>query len=399
MPPQQGQIDPGFMSQLGNEFVQAVHTHKDTKAVSSARIPPGINGGIARLDYFKIDKFKTGDNTGKYYFMGKATAFLPLEHDGQRVGGRSFNSKLWPLCQTKYQNDVTTFAQNFGEVMNVLKLFGINTSVWTDKDANALERKLIAAIQHLNSKRPFFRWDSWRGKPIASGPNKGKERDTSYNFNGIEGLEKFDPAKALEAAKRTQQSASPVATGVEENPYETATDEPEEDRGTLGYGEGDEGTPESEGVTNGNDYNAINGDTSDAPMDEFGGLDDLVRQASPEGGENRAVQDELEAMAERAGYTKEEVQAAPDWSSIADMVRNPREVQKEAPSTPEPSTNNVPEVGAAVKYYPLDPKTNKPRVRGIACTVTGVNARRKSADLRGADNKTSFSNVPFTEIK
>ncbi len=157
--------------------------------------------------------------------------------------------------------------------------------------------------------------------------------------------------------------------------------------------------------------------TPEPAFNEFSDLASLVEAANDPNDEAAAVEaaNQLKAQAFNAGYTQEDIDAAPDWQAVADMIGQPKGDGTDPNFVPDSGTSEAdaePEaeeglkVGDVFKYQPMDAKTKKPKIHPttkkpvlVEVEVKAVHADKEAVDILNLeDNKTTYKNVPWDRL-
>jgi len=156
----------GLAGKLGLAGNKAVQSHKDdeTKFPGGGSLPTGIENGIAQLVECKFDLFKSGDNTGEYYFMAAGVVLAPSTQDGIPILGLRTQLGPEPLCDTPKSRGRKTVDEHISWVLNELRKLGVDTSSLTIED-------LEATVEALKAEAPTFRFRTWKGKPTKDFPD------------------------------------------------------------------------------------------------------------------------------------------------------------------------------------------------------------------------------------
>lgn len=316
--------------------VHAETRNKPPEMNNFGQLPPGINNGIAQLTHCKFGEYESGDNKGQPYFMAMGRVVEPTQaleyQNGKptqrmvRVEGRYTKIGPMPLCDTK----TADFDTNWRRMTDEMKKLGADLS---DVEADALESVATALLEAA----PYFRFRTSQGKATPQYP----EPRTFENWDGI--VE--DYVEVSSNGEHTQDDTAPAAEATE----------PEESQ---------------------------SGDS----FTEFGDVASLLEKAN-EGDE--ASQQSLMDMAKQAGISDDDIQNAPDWQTLVDMISGAGDagaVQEEEEAAEE-EKDWIPEVGDVYYYKPIDPKTKKPGKVAKECEVKTINNKARTFDLVPLDNK------------
>lgn len=164
---------PSFLAGHQKDLVQS---HKENKGkapkVGGARLPAGIESGIAKLVLCKIDLYKEGNDKGKPYFGAAGIVLEPKLHDGQPIAGMRTMLSNEPLFPTPTKSR-KTWREHFDHVvLNIL--VPLAGKAWqdqydslpctTDAEANAVEKFILDTMAALVAKGVTFRFRTWKGK-------------------------------------------------------------------------------------------------------------------------------------------------------------------------------------------------------------------------------------------
>lgn len=343
-----------FAQRLGGRVAQANAEHHDKPVdTGNRRLPSGIRSGVAKLSTM-YTKQQTEDNSktpkGETFFRTSAIVLCPESYNGEKVAGM-VTQQIIPLCDVpaKGQRKAQSFSDNWYEFQNMFKLLGINPpneTQQTDPTGQRTEAYYFAAMKTLTDpKNPVYIEFSTRG--WTPPPTSQQPKPEEMVFETWHGL------ASSEAVARINAQQHPAA-GVQENGAPPTTTPPF-----------NEFEPPLETQTSAQHGAAPPPTAGSSPQYQPGGDSDptdvveaLVEtaMADPEGktedGATAGV--ELEKLALAAGWALEQIQAAPDWATVGDMVLNPPETKAPA-TTPTAQTTqkvaeNIPAVGSKWKF-------------------------------------------------
>jgi hypothetical protein len=142
---------------LGTELNEA---HKqvagdDVDYGAGGDLPGGIENGIARLKECKFDRYKSGTNEGKWYFLATGVVCFP-EHapDGTPITNRS-TMIMEPLCNTPTRTRKTV-GDHWKWIRNELLKLGL-------KKENITPDHPEKAAAQLKKAKPHFSFRTWQG--------------------------------------------------------------------------------------------------------------------------------------------------------------------------------------------------------------------------------------------
>lgn len=331
-----------------NRITKAHEKYKDDAPPvnSFARLPAGIENGIARLEDVKIGTFESGDLKGEPFFSASGVVVEPKEHNGKPVYGMSTRIGPIPLCDTPNRSK-KTFEEHFQEMYHELMKLGCDMSAVDPDD-------LEATFSALKETKPYFAFRTWQGKATKEYPNPR----VNEVWEGTKGLEEYEPQDEEAGGMVSDDTGT-----ADEKPEE---DEPEDTKETQDEGDQDEG-------------------------DFLEKLANLVQGC--EDGTEQAV-DEISEIAIKAGLSADEITAAPSWSALAEMIaqRNGEGPAEEAPPL-------AVKKGNIYHYTPIDPKTKKPVKKAVEVEAVEVNTKAKTATLKNLLNeKVIYKDVPWDKV-
>ena len=363
-------------------FGQALSVGKDTPPLTgNARLPAGIENGIAQVHTVRISEYKEGKNKGEMFFYAAATMLEPQTHNGVTVAKMRTQIGPEPLCETPGEGKFKTKQDHVNRMLGWLYGMGVKQGSITN------EEELLAACKGLEQRKPCVRVRTWKGGKQDLRQVDGKWHLCNIGEDGsatpIPGKSYVNEAMARKLNQwagrdprvneewcgvcpppATTLSPEQVALNGFKSPPSTASDaditpdnefnppgEVGEDQGAVVDGAGD--TEGSEGTE------AADGEPGDeAFVEEVKGiLDQLVEEANAEadrGGETPS-QDKMIRAARILGKNEEEIAATNTWQELADMITGAGEPAAEdaPPSCPWKKDD--------VCYaQSLDPKTDKP---------------------------------------
>lgn len=379
---------------LANKGRQAHEAVKDEPvSYGNAKLPEGIENGVAQLVDAKLGVFKEGKNKGKLFFMAAGVVLKPTSVDGVQIEGMRTQIGPEPLADTpEATGKRKTFNDHYAWIINELAKLGV------DKGSMGFD-DLESTVQALKEASPFFKFRTWKGKPTKDYPDPrvNEEWNGACDYTPDEGSDtgvedgtaepepepEPEPTPAPRPATRTAPAASktPPPKGPAKAPVKVApSPEPEPE-------------PEPDG-----------GELTPFQIMELG------EQA--DGGDEDA-QAQLTSMAEAASVPDEDVTNALNWSEVAALItggEGSTEGGEEAPADePEPEAEPEPEEIEPVKadvygYRPttVDPKTKKPvkAKKPIECEVVSVDKKSKTVLLKNLDDpKKTYKSVKWDELE
>lgn len=367
---------------LGKRLTAAYNATKGkpVREDKGARLPAGINGGVAQLISIKYGKYKADSKkglAGKDYIMFQAIAVSPESHEGSRVAGTPLQPKIIPYDDTP-ELPKKTFAEHWDDIQNLFQQLGVNQPdvdhVPEDQRHMAIWDYYQAAITHLTAdqtKRPYFSFRTWKGEKQTTGPYAGKEPLTNetwgrkIEYNGV-----ADPGAGV---TEHQPGTNGDTTALQPEPF---TEPP--------MGSTAEATQEAGGV--------------DPNVSEEPSQEDIimalveVANTSPVDGESEEetnqradAADQLKQYALAAGATEEQVTNAENWEAVAAMALG---------NLPEAAASADPKVGDARKFKkrntkgePLADVKNKKVFPPIDIEIVSVDAKNKTVTAKDKAGK------------
>lgn len=407
--------------------------------IGNAKLPGGIEGGIARVTEVKIGEYKEGDFKGEKFFYMSAVVVEPKQFKGQTVAGMT--TKIGPeaLCDTLLKEGKRkTLNDHFAYMRNHLLILGLNIDGYTGTDEERYA-KLLAGMEALkksgpNGGGPYTRFrtsklpaqniaqrsdgkwvleqdgkivegKSWPTKEAAITANKfagtpevPKEPKVYEEWNGVvDGYkENIDPTAGVEEgiyqpAGPSGQNTAPKTNGQppsKKPPVQTAVKAPDPE-------------PEPEQAT----------------FDEFGDLESL--RAAAEGGDENAREKLLEYADQKGLRAEAENSEDETWAEVVAMIDGSYAPASETPEAgyDEPPVDSPaawePQVEEMYFYHPpshYDPKSKAPNLRlklgknkkpveAAQCEVLAVDTDNQTADLKDIDTKTAYKNVPWDAFR
>ena len=369
-----------FAAKLGGKLANAFEAHKndETEFSIGGELPP-LENGIAQLVECKFDRVKEGkDNAGEYYFYAAGVVVSPTEvKDFGKVEGLR-TSIVEPLYDTPQRQSRKTVDEHIAWMMNELRKLGIDTSSMSHDD-------LEPTVAALKEAKPYFRFRTWKGQPSAQYP----EPRVNHVWGGItDWTPPEDSSGVDDQTGEVQEEVPPSKT----NKPTTATKPP--------------ATAKPAATTSKPPVTKTTKATPGAYTDD-GDLESLVERAN---GQDEAAQGELAQLAEKAGWTEEQVGDASSWEEVREMIESGgpptgddggETTEDEPPQTeeePEPEAA-VPEKGDVYHFTPIDAKTRKPGKKTFVCEVTNVDSKKKTVQLKNLDDaKTVYKDVSWDAL-
>lgn len=335
-------------SELGAMGKQAFEEHKgdETKYDTGSRLPAGIENGVAQLTMMKFDKYKDGDNKGKWYFYAAGTVIEPKLHNGAPCSGLQ-TSIMEPLCETPNKSRKTV-SDHLSRILNELRLFDVETKSLGFDDLEPVTTILV-------QRAPYFRFRTWKGDPTKEFPNPR----VNEVWGGVKGLEEYVPP--------------------------SASDEVNDQSGDF------EGVPSEEASGPPNSPPPSNTTQSS------GDPDDLDSLAAKGDGNDPSAQKRLLELALSEGIEKDVAEATDSWQQLADMVKLQRNSNANSASSaaePEAEADElVPEKSQVLFYTAAEGDTP------VEVEVTSVSAAKKICNVKSMADGTIFKGVKWSQLK
>lgn len=313
---------------LGNKLTQAHAQVKDAPVeMGNARLPDGIENGVAKLVDIRFGEYKDGDHKGQPFFIAAGIMIKPEHHDGQKIEGMRTQIGPIPLCDTpKAQGKRKTFLDHYTVFLNELKKLGVDTSQTEAGTPEQVESFLNKALDILRTSQPTFGVRTWKGKPSVAFPNP-RVNEEWLGLREVD--EEVDPAGGVQA----DDAPPPDAPG-------TAVAAP---------GDGDL------------DLAAL-ADIADA--DPTGETDD-----------GKAACIAIQEAAEKAGHSLDAIRACGSWAEVAALATTAPDTTTAPEKKPDPVKGD--QVG-----YKVD-KAKPP----VQCEVTSVDAKTQTVTLKNLTTK------------
>lgn len=362
----------GLVAKYGEKLKQAVKKHAaDPVDYGNMRLPPGITNGVAKLVGAKFDVYQNGDNQGEYYFRATGVVVSPKEValNGSAIPVAGLQTSIiMPCCQTKQRDGkAVPLEENVGKILNEMRKMGLEIG----EDASAEELEEYA--EALKEAGPYFHFATSQSAPTVQYPDPR----TWENWYGSKGLEDYVPDEG---------------EAVEDETGEKSEESEETETGADG-GESED-PPTDDGEVEG----------GEAPGDHE--LDELVAAAKKK---DTDAQEKLSEIAGQVGLEDKEIEDAPNWSVLADLIREKRDADTAQEDEPaEEGEAFLPEKGQIFSYKPLDPKTKKPFVdpktkkarKSVECEVMAVDKKSETITLKNLDDgKSLYKSVKWDQLE
>lgn len=405
-----------FLEDLGAAGRKAHEAHKADETTYSefGDLPPDIKDGIAQLKVVKFDKYKKGDNEGKWFFYAAGIVHEPEDHTyvdiltkkpkTARTKGKR-TSIMEPLHETPGRSR-ETLEEHLEWVYNELRKLGLDTS---EMEFEEIETR----IKELAEQGPFFSFNTWQGEVSEDFPNPRVNHRWEGLVDAPDGATSEEGGDVADdsAGSETVETETEEAEAVEET--EETTEETEESA--------EETTEEGEAA-----------EESEIPDVDLMALLKLAKRADPPTKDAKAGA-EVKKVALAVGIDNDVIEAADSWRDVVGLVEaaitpsegeeveesseaeaeevaeepapKPAPAQKKAAAAPAktatvakpapaaaktaPSSNGkTPVKGGVWKYGLLDPKTKKRKL--IEVEVMSVDPKNKTAMLKNLEDRKSI---------
>lgn len=372
-----------LMKKYGDKLNKAVQAHaEDQTDYGIINLPGGISNGIAKLTKCYFDQYKTGDNTGQFYFRAEGSVvtpeFVDTDTGPMKVKGL-FTSIMHAVCDTKSQaGKVTTQEQHIADILNELRKLGVDTVGATGADLEAL-------AEAAKDAAPYFKFSTTESKPDPKGKWGAR---VWQNWHGVQGLEGYSEETGYAPGSNDNTEQVPDTTSNQPTTEVSGEgSEPPTDDGTTATSE----QPNEENNEGSNESNEVD-------------LDILAKLCVEDTNDAIEAQKELKRLALEAGFPENEIDDASSWDAVVEMIRNPKEQGTE--ETQEEVTEEwSPKVGeTGYKYKLLDAKgqlqkdKSKKEKKPVTVEVLKVDETKKTVDIKNLEDKTTVKNVPWEQL-
>lgn len=379
------QAQSGLFKKYGNKLNEAVKKHaNDETDYGFIQLPPGINGGVAQIVECGFRIYKTGPNSGEYFFRAAGVIIDPktvaVGDQTITVAGKQ-TSVMEPVCETKTQKGkVTSQDEHIANITNHLRMLGIDTANYhgDGKPATGADLEDMAAI--IKKAAPFFKFStSVRKAQVNAKTGKADGPDGVWeNWHGSKDLEGYTP---------------PDSSGDGVN---DSTGGDKEEPATGGDGDGSASNDKEAPAGDGGDDNTVEGKT----------VEELVAMASQDGHplESEAGAKLLE-IAHAAGVTEQQTTDAQNWDEIKSLIEEAQAGAGAATPDNDAPVEFKPVKGEIHKYAPIDPKTGKPILNKMKkptkpfdVEVTAVDNKKGTCTVKSMDDHKVYANIKFSEV-
>lgn len=430
MPPQKTQSS--FVGRFGKDMAkaQSEHDHDNIDFGFSGDLPAGIEG-VAELIKVEIGVVKEGKQTsGQHYFRAEGIVVLPIKtKEGLPIAGRR-TTIMETLADTpQAQGKRKTFQDHWHWVINELAKLGVDTREMDTSSDEALNE----LFQALAGSQTYFGFRTWQGAATPEYPNPRVNQTWTgkiYDFvppasgGGVVDSSPQAPANGqgtqrptTQAATTVQRPSTPARPTVAPprpataNPAQRPTQPPKPpQRPTTGQQTATQRPGPAPKTPVGPAQRATSVQKPPvAPAqspDEIDSFDDPTQGESPDytattlvelvslaNGMDGDAQEELGRRAMFQGWTKDQVDDAENWESIAEFIQQAEEGGgEEAPEeNPEELEPEPLAVGSVVFYRPLDKKKQPAKV-AVECEIMAID-KRGNFTLKNLENNAEYKGV------
>lgn len=342
-----------LLSKLGGDLIKAHESVKNDPAdYGNIELPSGIRNGTAKLVDCRITEIEAGKpDGGKCLFMARGSVVDPVEFNGTVIKGL-FTTIMEPLFETP-KRARKTIKEHMAWMYNELRILGINT-------ASLKVENLVAIMDELVKKGVYFRFRTWGGDVQTEGPYKGKPGFINHEWQG-----KVDwKPKVVVGGSFTEASSNGTSHPAPE-PKVPDTLPPDTSKSSAEI-------PPSQEEIKPEDL-----DQSD--------LTSLVARAIA------GDHEPLCALALANGISQEQIDQAPDWNTLGEMLSNKGVGGEEE----EEMTVSV---GDHFLFHPYDPKTKNPAKVPVTVEITTLNDDNTWNGKQVKNPKVVYSNVSMEAL-
>lgn len=387
-----------LVTELGAAFIKAHNANKDKPPVkdTGGELPAPFDG-IAKLIECRMQKIAKGkENEGKIIFYAAGIVQQPEEVEiagvRYRVQGKR-TQVTEPIFDTPSKKRITV-DDHIGFVYNILKNLGIPVGKLNPTD---VEKTMATIIANKDRQPIYFSFRTWKGPKQTTGPYAGKEPMVNHVW-----IEKVDykPVSGAVSATVGVKDGSGIATTpapVVNVPIGDSGDAPPDhlqpDTDTY-----DTVTTDSTTDNNGDNGADSGGTNTDVDLDKLdqGDLSSILKSAND--GDLQAQQDLMDAGL-KLGLSNEEVNKAPTWQDLYDLIKS-----KSAPKKDDTPAEEEIKVGDQFNYKPMDLKTKKQSETPVLVEVIALNVGKDGAEdtvnLRNVSNKKMvYMNVALNHLE
>jgi hypothetical protein len=177
------------LAKRGLSTVTAANKNNEVDYGFGGDLPPGINGGVAKLSEIKTGEYKNGDKKGEPFVRFAGVVVSPQEFEGQRIEGNQASIMI-PLCDDppnarRGNKPGKTFADRIAQLLNEFKKLGAEALV-AALPPNCKFSDYMAIADALVKAGPHFKFRTYaiKDKPTPQNPNP-EPGQTQTEFKGI----------------------------------------------------------------------------------------------------------------------------------------------------------------------------------------------------------------------
>jgi hypothetical protein len=392
---------------------------------SFASLPPNLNG-IAQLKGWEFREIKQGErragpnnqNVGEYYVYAYAIIVEPQQAQDFDIDNKPIPGQMVTVAGRRTQyfgalydtnnnpqkpDPKKTRAGNFKDVTDTMKLLlGEGNYKPEDFYAHVVDASgktpLERTAEKLVAARPYFNFRTWRGMPVVlisnqAGwwvgtkgatfpgprwqgpfPSEMSARESKPNGPYIDRVpmtnevwQGRDPAYVPKAAGASMNDASAYPASMTPN-------------GPSNY------RPESPPTVNVPAPQPVKPTEPEPAADQW----DLPTAANLADEGNQAARDYVAEVARQQGWSEDDINQAPSFQSIADVIL--------AASSETDISVSGPKVGSHWMYARVHPRTKKPGKPGEV-EVVEVNQQGQTCAVKDLTTGNTWNGIPWTELK
>jgi len=401
MPAQTTTANKSLLARLAERGRQAAKAVKDQPVDwGERRLPPGIEGGVAKVVKCYFSEYKEGEDKGKVFFRVEARIVEPKQFAGQTLEGDMIQL-MEPLePRAKPRGKRTTFEHHYKYIRDHLVML-------LAKDRNGAvpqfgfdDLEVVAA--QVVREAPYVRFRTWAGQKQVIVQKAGK-----WWCQNEDGTNPIGPYATEAAAREKHKYAGrePLTNTTWEGRCEYNGQAAP--GAALNYtdpnaGGGEESSSPEAGGTDAVSFNEFEGDGSAAAAAPEEELDQLATLADG-GDEDSGTR--LRELAEAAGVSDTDITGAPSWGAVIEMVRVVGSSGDEVERSVE-EEESKPAVGDVYGFLRIDPKTKKPVVdpktkkpaKPVEVEVKEVNEKNQTVAVVDLSTKTKYLGVRWDAL-
>lgn len=367
-----------FFDAVGDKGLKSFEKHKgdETKFDSNARLPAGIENGIAKLTSLKIEKSK---KDGKPYFTAVGIVTAPASHDGAPIKGLR-TSIIEPVFDTPTRGRKTV-DEHMEWILNEIRKLGLETEGMSKDE---FEEAIVALVED----GPLFRFRTWKGAVATSGPYKDKEPRTNENWLGLIDADSVEASGDDDVGGHVDEEESEEEE-AEEKPAKTSA-------GGKGKKPAKKAAKEEEPEEEEEEEEEESSDDDDEEFD----VDAMVAKAKDEDDEDQAdAQAALRKKAIALGCDEFKVKKAKTWEAVGKMITEAMEKadeggdEEEEEEEEEEDETPVPKKGQALGW-----KNPKKKGKRTEVKVLAVDAKAKTVKVKDLDADKVVDGIPFAQL-